>query len=272
MSDTTVLLSINDHVAHVQFNRAEKMNALNAEMFSELIEIAKQIQNNSSIRSVVISGQGGNFCSGLDKSNFSSVMQGQGLQLGKDKQATILSKRTHGIYNLVQAVALQWRDIYVPVIAAIEGVALGGGLQIALAADMRYAAPAAQFSILEIKWGLVPDMGSTQLMRHLVSEDIVRELSFTGRMFSAVEAQNYGFITSIADDPIEHAMAMAEQISNQNPDAIRAIKSLFNAAPYLTLEEGMQMESQLQDELVGTTNQLEAVLSVIEKRKANFKD
>ena len=269
---TSIKLSVSEHVAHVEFCRADKMNALNADMFSGLINAAKKIKEDTSIRSVVISGQGSNFCSGLDKSNFNSVLQGQGLSVDEDPGVTTLSQRTHGAYNLVQAVVWQWREITVPVIAAIEGVAMGGGLQIALAADMRYTAPTSQFSILEIKWGLVPDMGSTQLLQHLVSEDIVRELTYTGRVFNAQEAKEYGFVTAIKDQPIEHATELAMLIAQQNPQAVQASKQLINATPYLSVEEAVLMESQLQDSIVGSPNQIEAVMSVIEKRSPKFKD
>lgn len=272
MTNPVIQLNVKNHVAHVELCRPDKMNALNSEMFLALIETANQIKNDTSVRVVVISGQGGNFCSGLDKSNFDSVMQGQGLKLGNDPGVTGLSQRTHGIYNLVQAVVLQWRDLVVPVIAAIEGVALGGGLQIALAADMRYTSSASQFSVLEIKWGLVPDMGSTQLMRHLASDDIVRELTYTGRLFSAQQAHDYGFITSISKKPIEHAFEIAGLISQQNPQAIKASKKLLNTAPYLSIEEGVLLESQLQDDIIGSANQLEAVMSVLEKRTPKFTD
>lgn len=272
MINSTIKLTTEQHIAHVQFCRADKMNALNKDMFIALLETAKLIKQDKSIRAVVISGQGGNFCAGLDKSNFTSVMQGKGLQIGDDDKVSALSERTHGIYNIVQAIVWQWREIAVPVIAAIEGVALGGGLQIALAADMRYVTPDSQFSILEIKWGLIPDMGSTQLMRHLVSEDIVRELTYTGRIFSAQEAKEFGFVTDLNEKPVEHALLIAKEISQKNPDAIRACKSLFNKAPYLSVEDGLLMESQLQDEIIGSENQKEAIMSVLEKRTPQFKD
>lgn len=272
MTDSIIEVSIKQHVAHVQFCRADKMNALNKDMITALIDTAQQIKQDRSVRAVVISGRGGNFCAGLDKSNFSSVMQGQGLQIGDDPNVTALRQRTHGIYNIVQKIVWQWREIPVPVIAAIEGVALGGGLQIALAADMRYAASNSKFSILEIKWGLIPDMGSTQLMRHLISEDTVRDLTYTGRIFSAHEANEYGFVTGVNENPVEHSLLKAREISQQNPDAIRASKALLNAAPYLSVEEGLLMESHLQDEIIGSDNQKEAIMSVLEKRTAQFKD
>jgi enoyl-CoA hydratase/carnithine racemase len=158
------------------------------------------------------------------------------------------------------------------VIAAVHGVAVGGGLQIALAADMRYAAPKTRFSILEMKWGIIPDMGSSQLMRHLAPEDIVRELSYTARIFEADEAKEYGFITKIVDDPLAHAMEVAKQIVNRNPHAVRACKRVFNAANYVTEAQGLLMESQEQDKIMGKPNQIEAVMAELQKRPPVFED
>lgn len=272
MKSSRISLTLDQHVAHVELARAEKMNALDKDMFKALLETAQQIKDNGSIRAVVLSGKGGNFCSGLDKSNFASVMQGNGLNVSDDPDVKTLAQRTDGIYNQVQAVVWQWRDLKIPVIAAVEGVVLGGGLQIALAADMRYADINTQFSILEIKWGIIPDMGSTQIMRHLIRDDIVRELTYTGRIFSSQEAKNYGFITEVVDNPIDHALSIARQISQQNPQAVQACKKLLNSAPYLNVEQGLLMESELQDQIIGSSNQIEAVKAVLEKREARFVD
>jgi enoyl-CoA hydratase/carnithine racemase len=165
-----------------------------------------------------------------------------------------------------------WRELPMPVIAAIDGFALGGGLQIALGADFRYAAANSKFSILEMRWGIVPDMGSTQIMRHLVRDDVVRELTYTAKIFSAQEAKEWGFITDIVESPLEHAMAVAEQISLKNPDAIRASKKILEASHYQTAEEGLLMESAEQDKIMGTPNQIEAVMAELQKRKPDFVD
>ena len=159
-----------------------------------------------------------------------------------------------------------------PVIAAVHGVALGGGFQVCLGADMRYAAPGTRFSVMEIKWGLVPDMAGTQLMRELVRDDVVRELSYTGRIFSAEEAAEYGLVTAVVEDPLQHALSLAQEIAGKNPDAIRANKRLFNAANYVNAAEGLLMESEEQDKLIGSANQIEAVMAEFEKRAANFSD
>jgi enoyl-CoA hydratase/carnithine racemase len=183
-----------------------------------------------------------------------------------------LADRTHGIANGPQAAAWAWRELPVPVIAAVHGVAFGGGFQVCLAADMRYAAPDTRFSVMEIKWGLVPDMAGTQLMKTLARDDVIRELTYTGRIFSAQEALEYGFVTRIAEDPLALALETAAEIAARNPEAQRASKRLFNAAHRLTPAEGLLMESREQDAIIGGPNQVEAVMAELEKRPARFSD
>ena len=163
-----------------------------------------------------------------------------------------------------------WRELPVPVIAAVHGVAYGGGFQVALGADMRYATADVRMSIMEIKWGLVPDMGGTQLIRHLVRDDVVRELTYTGRVFSGEEALGMGLVTRVCDDPLAEALETARQIAGRNPDAIRADKRLMNNAPYLSAQEGLLEESLEQDRIIGMPNQVEAVTAEFEKRPAKF--
>jgi enoyl-CoA hydratase/carnithine racemase len=165
-----------------------------------------------------------------------------------------------------------WREIPVPVIAAVHGVAFGGGFQLALGADMRFVTPDVRMAVLEIKWGLVPDMAGTQLMRHLVREDIVRELTYTGRIFSGEEAFAMGFATRVCADPRAEALAVAREIAGKNPDAIRASKRLLNAAPVTDPESGLTQESVEQIALIGSPNQVEAVMSNMQKRAPNFVD
>ena len=166
-------------------------------------------------------------------------------------------------------------DDGVPVVghrAQFKSVPFGGGFQLALGADMRYVAPGTRMSVMEIKWGLVPDMAGTQLMRHLMRDDIVRELCYTGKIFSAEEGLEYGLVTKVVEDPLQHALATAREIAGKNPDAIRANKRLLNAANYLSAAEGLLMESDEQGRLIGSPNQVEAVMAQMEKRSANFSD
>ncbi len=269
MINERISLNIKDGIANVVLSRSDKMNAIDKKMFEALVQAGEQIKVDKSIRVVVISGEGKAFCAGLDMSSFAGMLDPSAQQ---NSIPIDLEKRTKGIANDVQYAVWVWREIEVPVIAAIHGAAVGGGFQIALAADMRYVAPKTRFSIMEIKWGLVPDMSSTQLMRHLASEDVVRELTYTGRIFEADEAKEFGFVTKVVDQPLEYAMQIAEQIAAKNPHAIRASKRIYNAANYLTQAEGLLMESEEQDKIIGKPNQIEAVMAEIQKRAPVFKD
>ena len=269
MINDRISLTTGNGIANVVLSRPDKMNAIDKKMFEALVQTGEQIKADKSIRVVVISGEGKSFCAGLDMDSFASMLDPSAEQKSIPND---LAKRTKGIANDVQYAVWVWREIEVPVIAAIHGVAVGGGFQIALAADMRYAAPKTRFSIMEIKWGLVPDMSSTQLMRHLASEDVVRELTYTGRIFEADEAKEFGFVTKVVDQPLEHAMQIAEQIATKNPHAIRASKRIYNAANYLSQAEGLLMESEEQAKIIGKPNQMEAVMAEMQKRAPVFKD
>ncbi|MFI5003125.1 MAG: crotonase/enoyl-CoA hydratase family protein, partial [Reyranellales bacterium] len=221
-----VSIELKDGVADVRLIRADKMNALDPAMFEGIIEAGAKLAEMKGLRSVVLSGEGKAFCAGLDMGSF-AAMESQGDKVPGVRDLTV---RTHGIANRPQRCAWLWRELDVPVIAAVHGVAFGGGFQIALGPDMRYAAPDTCFSVMEIKWGLVPDLAGTQLMRHLAREDIVRELTYTGRIFNAEEAQQYGFVTRVVADPLKAALETAREIAGKSPDAIRAAKRLMNLA------------------------------------------
>jgi enoyl-CoA hydratase/carnithine racemase len=272
MINDRIEFSVENHVAHVTLSRADKMNALDNKMFDAIPMVGEQIRSDPSIRVVVVSGDGGNFCAGLDKSNFSSMLENKSLSLDGDQPAVTLADRTHGIANTPQYVVWMWRELPMPVIAAIDGFCLGGGLQIALGADFRYAKADSKFSILEMRWGIVPDMSSTQIMRHMIRDDVIRELTYTAKIFDAKQAKEWGFITDIVDDPLAHAMSVAKQIAYKNPDAIRAAKKIIDASYYQTAEQGLLMESVEQDKIMGTPNQIEAVMAELQKRKPEFKD
>ncbi len=264
-----VSLSINDGIADVRLIRGDKMNALDEQMFDAIIEVGEQLRNDKSVRVVVLSGEGKAFCAGLDMGNFAAAADPDA---STDKGVpNTLETRTHGIANKPQYAAWVWRELPMPVIAVLHGVALGGGFQLALGADMRYAAPGTRMSIMEIKWGLVPDMAGTQIMRHLARDDVIRELTYTGRMFDADEALQFGFVTRVEADPLAAAMETAAYIATRNPDAIRADKKLLDDANYLDREQGLMLESVIQDQIIGSPNQIEAVMAELEGRAANFK-
>ena len=261
-----ISLSIDEGIAHVRLIRADKMNALDGPMFAAIVEAGEKLRADSTIRVVVLSAQGKAFCAGLDTSNFAEMAGGDRGDAAKKS----LEERTHGIANLAQHAAWMWRELPVPVIAAVQGVAFGGGFQVALGADMRYATPDCRFSVMEIKWGLVPDMGGTQLMRHLVRDDLARELTYTGRVFNGEEALAMGLVTRVCEDPLAEAMETAREIAGRNPDAIRADKRLLNSARYLSAQDGLLEESREQDRIIGMPNQVEAVMAEMEKRPAKF--
>jgi enoyl-CoA hydratase/carnithine racemase len=271
-----VSVEIAGGVADVRLVRADKMNALDDAMFEALVETGLRLKGEAGLRAVVLSGEGRAFCAGLDSGNFGRMAEGAGRyrreEAGDGSVTSGLGARTHGPANRAQYAVWVWRELPVPVIAAVHGVAFGGGFQLMLGADMRYVAPDARLSILEIKWGLVPDMAGTQLMRHLVREDIVRELTYTGRIFSGEEAGRIGFATRVVADPRAEALSVAREIAGKNPDAIRAGKRLLNAAPYVDVETGLVAESVEQGTLIGSPNQVEAVLANLQKREPNFAD
>lgn len=253
-------------VADVRLIRADKMNALDPAMFEGLIEAGRTLAEMKGLRAVVLSGEGRAFCAGLDMAAFASM--------GKDGVPGVrdLVSRTHGLANRPQWAAWLWRELPVPTIAAVHGVAFGGGLQIALGCDLRYARPDSRFSVMEIKWGLVPDVAGTQLMRHLAREDIVRELTYTGRVFTGEEALGYGLVTRVLADPRAAALETAREIAGKSPDAVRAAKRLLNLAVATDARSGLIAESEEQQKLIGSPNQVEAIMANLQKRSANFRD
>ena len=263
-----VSISIADGIADVRLVRADKMNALDQAMFEALVAATARLSNEKAVRVVVLSGEGRAFCAGLDMGRFAAMKDkgGNGVAGGESRD---LTRRTHGHANFPQQAVWGWRQLPVPVIAAIQGVAFGGGFQLALGADIRLMAPDARMSIMEIKWGLVPDMAGTPILASLVRDDILRELTYTGRIFSAQEALAYGLATRICDDPRAAAMEMAREISAKNPHAIRAAKRMLNN---LSVDAGAALlaESVEQQKLLGSPNQTEAVSANMEKRAPRF--
>ncbi|MFA7584779.1 MAG: crotonase/enoyl-CoA hydratase family protein [Novosphingobium sp.] len=252
-----------DGVARVTMIRAEKRNALDMAMFDALLAAGHALFELSGLRCVVLAGEGKAFCAGLDL----SVMQALH---GED--APRLPERTHGNANLFQQAALQWRKLPVPVIAAIHGACMGGGLQIAGGADMRVVSPDARLSVLELKWGIVPDMGHFALWRGHVREDVLRDLTYRHVEFSGSEAVDLGFATIADADPLARAMAMARDIASKSPHAVRAAKALFNRTTGAALDEVLLAESLEQHGLLGSRNQIEAVESQMAGRPPRFVD
>lgn len=252
-----------DGVAQVRLTRGDKMNALDPEMFTRLIEAGQVLHEMKGLRAVVLSGEGKAFCAGLDLSTFATVAAEDGPGL---------TQRTHGNANSFQQVSMQWRKLPVPVIAAIHGVCFGGGFQIASGADIRVIAPDTRLSIMEMKWGIVPDMGGFALWRGMVREDILRDLIYTNREFSGADAGEYGFATHVDADPLARASAIASEIADRSPHAIRAAKRLANAMADTPTDHLLMEESREQHALLRSPNQVEAVMAGMEKRKAIYRD
>jgi len=252
------------HVADVLLNRAEKMNAVDLAMFEALGEAADNIAADGSIRAVVLHGAGGNFCAGIDL----SVLANSSMDFDRALKTPVAPSDA----NIFQRAACAWRELEIPVICAIEGVAYGAGMQIALGADIRFAAPDATFSIMESRWGIIPDMGLTTTLRHLVTPDRVKELSWSARVLSSSEAETLGLITAVAQDPVGRGREFARDCAAKSPDAIRGIKALVNEAWHLSEGEALAMEARLQSGIIGGENQLEAVAANLEKRKPEFRD
>jgi len=254
-------------VAEVAMVRADKMNAIDAAMFEGLIGAIEQLRGDQRVRAVVLHGEGRAFCAGLDMGRFREMGEGRiGGTLGD------IVGRTHGLANGPQQVAWGWRELPVPVIAAVHGVAFGGGLQIALGADVRCVHPDTQMAVMEVKWGLVPDMAGCVLLTELARPDVVRELTFTGRVVSGTEAQALGLATRVSANPLADARALAAEIAGRSPDAIRAGKRLLNGASPVAAAPVLMAESHEQQRLIGSANQREAALAGLEKREPRFVD
>ncbi|UCE87026.1 MAG: crotonase/enoyl-CoA hydratase family protein [Deltaproteobacteria bacterium] len=269
-----VTITTADGVADVRLNRPEKMNALDPAMFSALSEAGRALAEDRAVRAVVLSGEGRAFCAGLDFQSFAAMTRIPRDRAPRDEgaAATLLRRDAGSPANAAQRAAYVWTELPVPVIAALHGVAYGGGLQIALGADLRLVAPDARLSVMEIKWGLIPDMTGAQMLRHLARIDVARELTYTGREVSGEEAVALGLATRVSNNPREDAFALAREIATKSPHAIRAAKQLFRSAWVTSPEEGLLLEERLQMALIGSPNQVEAVRANLEKREPKFSD
>lgn len=260
-----VTIATKDGVADVRLNRPEKYNALSPQMFAAITEAGESLMCAGDVRAVVLSGNGRGFCAGLDFSGFTAMA-------GDGRGGSVPSLKARDGESAGQRPAMVWKRLPMPVIAAIHGAAFGGGCQIALGADIRIAKPDAQLSILEIKWGLVPDMSITQTLRDLVPLDVAKELMFTGRVLSGVEADALGLVTRTAEDPLDEAVTLAREIASKSPHAVRAGKRLLEGSWRMEPRAGLGIEVKLQRGLMGTPNQVEAVKANFENRTPEFED
>ena len=264
MAEKRVTLTLGDDgVAQVRLNRPDKMNALDPAMFDALIGAGEALRTMTGLRAVVLAGEGRAFCAGLDLGSFAA---------GGSDPTRNLAERTHGNANRVQEAAMTWRKCPVPVIAAVHGVCFGGGLQIASGADIRVVHPETRMAIMEMRWGLVPDMGGYALWRGLVRGDSLRALVYSNREFSGSEALQLGLATLVEPGPLARAQAIAAEIADRNPEAVRAAKRLFDAMDDADTDAILLAESREQDSVIRRPNQIEAVTAGMQKRAPNFSD
>jgi enoyl-CoA hydratase/carnithine racemase len=261
-----VSVAIADHVASVTLTRAAKHNALDVAMLEAIVDAGERLGTEPGVRAVVLHGEGPSFCSGLD---VVSIMQSDPARPGL---AGLVDRVRDESPNLFQRASTVWGALAVPVIASLHGNVFGGGLQIALGADIRIAAPDARLSVMEIKWGLIPDMGITRALPRLVAIDVAKELTFTGRTVSGAQAAQLGLVTRVADHPLTEAQALAHEIAGRSPDAIRRAKRLYDESWTAPASETLALEAALQLEVVGTPNQLAAVTAGFSGEPAEFVD
>ncbi|WP_424832900.1 crotonase/enoyl-CoA hydratase family protein [Ruegeria sp.] len=257
-----VSVEYKDHIAHVTLTRGDKMNALDDAMIKAILTAGYEVAT-SDARAVVLTGEGKSFCAGLDMASFAKMVH-------MDPTEWLMT-RSHEDANEMQELALIWRRIPVPVICAIQGVAYGGGLQIALGADIRIAHPESKLALMEMKWGIIPDMGGMVLLPKLVRSDVLRLLTYTARPIGAPQAADWGLVTKLSDDPVTEALALAEDIAGQSPSAIRAAKRLIDVAETKSRTEVLLEESSEQVALIGKPDQIEVVTAQMQGRRPEFK-
>jgi enoyl-CoA hydratase/carnithine racemase len=272
MSDR-VSITVDNGIADVRLNRPDKLNALDQAMFQGIVDAGEGLKGDPGVRVVVLSGEGRGFCAGLDFGSFQAMAGSETERPERPADGGGLGAigDTGGrITHLGQQSAWVWQELDVPVIAAVHGPALGGGLQIALGADLRIVAPDAKLSVLEARWGLIPDMTGTVMLPRLVGLDVAKELTLTGRMVSGEEAVQLGLATRLADDPRAAAFELAADLVTKSPDALREAKRLLNLSGTRPLADQLHDERVTMGSLIGSPNQVEATMAYFEKRTPNF--
>ena len=264
--DDRVTISVVDGIADVKMNRADKRNALDNAMFTSLNAAGEYLKKLDGLRVVVLSGDGASFCAGLDFSSFAQMAEDGAKNPDMNAGSMVDGRITH----MAQQVCWVWQEVPVPVIAAVHGHALGGGIQIALGADIRIVHPDTQLSVREVHWGLIPDMTGTLMLSRLVRPDIVKNLVFTARVFSGHEAHEMGIATQLSQDVHADAMTMAREIAGRSPEAVRGAKKLINLLANSGAAEQFAAERATIGQLIGSANQAEAVMSHFEKRPPIF--
>ena len=258
-------ITVKDGIAEIRLNRPQRKNALSMELFEALAEAGEAMKSQAGLRAVILSGEGGDFCAGLDL----TVMQSLAGRLDEMRDR-LLNPPKGEAANWFQKPCYVWQELDVPVIAAIDGVCLGGGMQLALAADFRIAHPDARLSIMETKWGLIPDMGISQNLPKVMRADQAKELMMSARMFDGTEALQMGLVTRLADDPLSAARDMALELKAKSPEAVAGVKALVDRVWSMAPGDGLAVEAEIQAPIIGSTNQIEAVMANMQKRAPKF--
>ena len=259
-----VEFELKNNIAIIRLNRPEKKNALTLEMLQNLTKIGDNLRTQDNLSCVLITGKAGVFCSGIDVTNF--------LSLANDKELlnSLLAPFEGKPYNKMQKPCIIWQELAVPVIAILEGPVFGAGLQLALGADIRISSTTAEFSIMETKWGLIPDMGITQTLPKLMNYDQALLATLTSTLINTEKAHELGLITICTENPYKEGLKLADELSSKSPDALRATKTLYRKAWEKANVDSLQLEALLQTQLIGSSNQMEAVFANIENRRPNF--
>jgi enoyl-CoA hydratase/carnithine racemase len=265
----TVIVDVSNHIAHVRLNRPEKRNALDGTLMDGLVGAAGHLAGTSDVWAIVLSGEGPSFCAGLDTANFAAMAGGELSADTASVQAAYADRSPAGA-NRAQQVAWSWQEVPQPVIAAVHGAALGGGLNLALGADLRVVHPDASLGFVEITWGLIPDMSASQSLRRLVGLDRAKQLMLTGERLDGRQAAAWGLATEVSDTPVERALELAAVMTAHNPEATRAAKAVLNGIGDLDVADGLVLETERSGALLGAPNQVEAVTARLESRPPDF--
>ncbi|MGA1183743.1 MAG: crotonase/enoyl-CoA hydratase family protein, partial [Ilumatobacteraceae bacterium] len=264
-----VSVTMHEGIAHVRLTRPDKRNALDDAMFQAIAQAGERVKHDTSVRAVVLSGDGASFCAGLDFGGFQAMGSGN----SGDGSATAAGSMKDGrITHLAQQICWVWQEVPVPVIAALQGHALGGGMQLALGADIRIAHPDTKMSMREVHWGLIPDMTGTLRLSRLVRDDVMKDLVFTGRIFPASEGATLGVVTRLSNDPVADAMVAAAEIAGRSPSAVRGAKQLINRLSNAGAAEHFAAEREIIFGLIGKPHQVEAITANFENRAPKFED
>ena len=262
MSEQHVDLEFDGPIARVWLNRPDKLNGITFEMLQQLKDAATAIDKNRDVRVVFLEGRGDSFCAGLDF--------GKGMTNPKKVGRWFIPNPFRGT-NMFQEPLWAWRRLSVPVIAITRGHVFGGGIQLALAADFRFTTPDCEWSVLEAKWGLVPDMSGTIALTDQLPGDLAKRLVMTAEVFDGAKAVEYGVATGVSDKPEELAMELAEKLMQRSPDSVAASKELMDRTRRMSVRRAFALERRLQFAMLRSVNTKIAQSAGKKKAEPTFK-